>query len=70
MKTITLEVNDELADKLARLSDEEKTLALETLLRMLKDKRTLFEVMDDMSAYAKKQGLTEDLLKDLMKDES
>ncbi len=66
----TIEVSDELAEKLAQLSEKEKSLTLETLLRMLEDKRTLFEVMDDMSAYAKKQGLTEEILKDLMKDES
>jgi hypothetical protein len=70
MKTITLDVNDELADTLARLSEAEKSVTLETLLRMLKDKRTIFDVMDDISAYARQQGLTEEGLKDLLKDES
>jgi len=70
MKTITLEVSDELANKLSQLSEEKKSLTLETLLRLLDDKRTLPQVMDDISEYARKQGMTEEALKDLMKDES
>ncbi len=69
MKTITLNVSDELASKLEKLTDQEKQLTLETLSRLLDDKRTLFEVMDDISEYAKKQGMTEEKLKDLLKDE-
>ncbi len=69
MKTITLNVSDELASRLEKLTDQEKQLTLETLSRLLDDKRTLFEVMDDISEYAKKQGMTEEKLKDLLKDE-
>lgn len=69
MKTITLNVSDEVASKLERLTEEEKQSAIETLSRLLNDKRTLFEVMDDISKYAKKQGMTEEKLKDLLKDE-
>lgn len=69
MKTITLQVSDELASKFERLTEKEKESAIETLSRLLDDKRTLFEVMDDISEYAKKQGMTEEKLKDLLKDE-
>jgi hypothetical protein len=69
MKTITLNVSDELASKFERLTEKEKQLAIETLARLLNDKRTLFEVMDDISEYAKKQGLNKDTLKDLLKGE-
>ena len=69
MKTITLNVSDELAAKFERLGEDEKQSAIETLSRLLDDKRTLFEVMDDISEYAKKQGMTEKKLKDLLKDE-
>jgi hypothetical protein len=69
MKTITLNVSDELASRLEKLTDQERQLTLETLSRLLNDKRTLFEVMDDISEYAKKQGMTEEKLKDLLKDE-
>ena len=69
MKTITLSVSDELAARLENLTEPEKQSTLETLTILLKDKRTLFEVMDDISEYAKKQGMTEEILKDLLKDE-
>ena len=65
MKTIS--VSDELASKFERLTVQEKQLALETLSRLLNDKRTLFEVMENISEYARKQGMTEEILKDLLK---
>lgn len=69
MRTITLNVSDELASKFERLTEQEKRSAIETLSRLLNDKRTLFEVMDDISEYAKRQGMTEETLKDLLKAE-
>jgi hypothetical protein len=68
MKTITLNAPNDLASKLEKVSEEERQASLETLSVLLKDKRTLFEVMDDISDYAKKQGMTEEILKDLLKD--
>lgn len=69
MKTITLNVSNELATKFERLSEAEKQTAIETLSRLLDDRRTLFEVMDDISEYAKKQGLTKEKLKDLLNED-
>ncbi len=69
MKTITLNVSDDLASRFENLTEQEKQSALETLSMLLNDKRTLFEVMDDISEYAKKQGMTEEILKDLLKEE-
>ena len=66
MKTIT--VSDELASKFEKLTEQEKQLALETLSRLLNDKRTLLEVMEDIGEYARKQGMTEEILKDLLKE--
>ncbi len=66
MKTIT--VSDELASQFEKLTEQEKQLTLETLSRLLNDKRTLFEVMEDISEYARKQGMTEEILKDLLKE--
>lgn len=66
MKTII--VSDELALKFERLTEKEKQLALETLSRLLNDKRSLFEVMGDIGEYARKQGMTEEILKDLLKE--
>lgn len=67
MKTITLNVTDEIANTFEQLTEQERLLAIETLSRLLKDKRTLFEVMDDISEYARRQGLTEETLKNIMK---
>ena len=69
MKTITLNVPDALALRLEKLTEQERQSSLETLAVLLNDKRTLFEVMDDISEYAKKQGMTEEILKDLLKGE-
>lgn len=64
MKKITLEVSDSLAEKLEKLPAD-KRRELEGLLEVyLNDKRSLSEVMNDMSAYAKKQGLTPEILDD------
>jgi hypothetical protein len=68
MKTITLNVPNELASQLEQLTEQKKQSALETLSMLLNDKRTLFEVMDDISEYAKKQGMTEEMLNDLLKE--
>lgn len=67
MRTITLNVSDEIAIMFERLTEKEKQSAIETLSRLLNDKRNLFEVMDEISEYAKKQGMTEEILKDLLK---
>jgi macrodomain Ter protein organizer (MatP/YcbG family) len=69
MKTITLETSNELADRFSKLSDKEKKDLTEMINVLIEDKRTLREVMDDMSAYAQKQGLTPALLEKLLKDE-
>jgi predicted transcriptional regulator len=69
MKTITLETSDELADRFSKLSDKEKKDLTEMISVLIEDKRTLREVMDDMSMYAQKQGLTSELLDKLLKEE-
>ncbi len=69
MKTITLETSDELADRFSKLSDKEKKDLTEMIAVLIEDKRTLREVMDDMSMYAQKQGLTSELLDKLLKEE-
>lgn len=67
MKIITLEVSDEIAKKFGRLSIEEKQSTIKTLARLLDDKRTLFQVMDDISEYARKQGMTPEILEEILK---
>jgi hypothetical protein len=68
MKTIILEASDELADRFAKLSDEDKKGLSEMVRLLMEDKRTLREVMNDISEYAQKQGMTPELLEQLLKD--
>jgi predicted AAA+ superfamily ATPase len=67
MKTITLEASDELADRFAKLSEEDKKGLSEMVRILMEDKRTLRQVMDDISEYAQKQGMTPELLEQLLK---
>ena len=66
MKTITLHTTDELAKLFSELSETEKKSLSEMVSLLMEDKRTLRQVMDDMSDYAQKQGLTPDLLEKLL----
>jgi predicted AAA+ superfamily ATPase len=68
MKTITLEASDELADRFAKLSEEDKKGLSEMVRLLMEDKRTLRQVMDDISEYAQKQGMTPELLEQLLKE--
>ncbi len=68
MKTITLEASDELADRFAKFSEEDKKGLSEMVRILMEDKRTLRQVMDDISEYAQKQGMTPELLEQLLKE--
>jgi hypothetical protein len=68
MKTITLEASDELVNRFSKLSAEDKKGLSEMVSLLMEDKRTLRQVMDDISEYAQKQGMTPELLEQLLKD--
>ena len=69
MKTITLEVSDPIAEKLAKMSPAEKK-SVEGALELLvgRKKRSLGEIMNDASEQAKKNGLTPEILDEILKD--
>lgn len=67
MKTIILETSDTVADRFSKLSEKEKKDLAEMVNLLMEDKRTLREVMDDMSAYVKQQGLSPEVLEQLLK---
>jgi hypothetical protein len=69
MKTITLETSDELADRFAMMSDKDKRELARMINLLLEDKRDLRQVMDDISEYAQKQGMTPELLEQLLKEQ-
>jgi ribosomal silencing factor RsfS len=69
MKTITLEVSDPTAEKVAQMSLAEKKSVAQTLeLLVGRRKRSLREIMDDASEQAKKNGLTPEILDEILKE--
>jgi predicted CopG family antitoxin len=70
MKTINIMVSDKAAEKFLSMNEEEKNRLSQLFNEMGEDKRTLLQVMDDMSEYAKKQGLTPEILDELLNDNS
>jgi predicted CopG family antitoxin len=70
MKTINIRVSDKAAKKFLSMNEEEKNRLSQLFNEMVEDKRTLLQVMDDMSEYAKKQGLTPEILDELLNDNS
>ena len=50
-------------------NQEKKTLTLMIQAFVAKPNRSMAQVIDDMAAYAKRQGLTPDKLNDLLKEE-
>lgn len=66
MKTITLVVSDPTAEKLERMSDSEKKSIAESLDILVGRKRSMEEIMKDASEQARKNGLTPELLEQLI----
>jgi len=68
MRTITLEVSDPVAEKVARMSASEKKRISETLDRFIANRRTLEEIMNDAGDQAEKNGLTQEILDTILKE--
>ena len=69
MKTITLEVSDPAAEKIDRMSPSERKVISDTLTRLITNRRSLSEIMQEASEQARKNGLTPEILEELLKDE-
>lgn len=69
MKTVTLQLEDELASKFSQLSDAQKKEISDLVAFWVKKPRPILEVMAEVSKYAKEQGLTPEILDELLKDE-
>ena len=66
----TLPISPETERLIQQLTDnEKKSLSLLIQAFVTRPKRTMSQVMDDMSEYARKKGLDKDKLDDLLKDE-
>ncbi len=69
MKTITLEVSDPVAEKISKMSPGERNAISETLARLIANRKSLAEIMEEASEQARKNGLTPEILEELLKDE-
>jgi hypothetical protein len=68
MKTITLEVPDVLAEKIERMSPTERTAIFDTITKFVINRRSMEEIMDDISDQAERNGLTEEVLDKILKE--
>jgi predicted CopG family antitoxin len=68
MKTITLEVSDPVAERLNKMSAKEKNALTEAITRLVTNRKSLEEIMHEASEQARKNGLTPDILEELLKD--
>lgn len=66
---ITLEVSDPIAEKVARMSVNERKAVAEMLDRILSQRRSLDDIMKEASEQARKNGLTPEKLEELLKGE-
>ena len=74
MSTISIEVDDEVAQKFASATDEQRQKMQMLLNLQLKhytadSGRSLKKTMDEISAYAKSRGLTPEKLESLLHDD-
>jgi len=69
MKTINVDVPEDVAKRYLNMSPSEQLSVSKELIRILEKRKGLREIMDDMSEQARKNGLTSDLLEELLKDQ-
>lgn len=69
MKTINIDLPEDVARRYLEMSPSEKLSVSKELIRILENKRGLLDIMDDMSDQAKKNGLTPELLEQLLKED-
>jgi hypothetical protein len=69
MKTINVDVPEDIAIRYLNMPPSEQLSVSKEFIRILEKRNGLREIMDDMSEQAKKNGLTPELLEELLKDE-
>jgi len=68
MKTINVDVPEDIARRYLNMSPSEQLSVSKELIRILEKRKGLREIMDDMSEQTKKNGLTPELLEELLKN--
>ncbi len=69
MRTIQLEVSDEVAEKVQQLTQEQRQELTRLIMVWANNPKPLLQVMAEISEYAQQQGLTPEILEELLKDE-
>ena len=69
MKTITLQVDDNIADVFNSMDEDRKKQLQDSFENWIRPQRSLEQIMKDMSEEARQKGLTQEILDDLLKDE-
>lgn len=67
MKTIKVQVSEAAAKRYMDMSPSEKKSISKKLTHLLENRRGLHEIMDDMSEQARENGLTPEILEELLK---
>lgn len=70
MKTISLELEDDLADKFDQLSKDKRDVLLKIWVeRVISSSKSLSDLLEFSATQAEKQGITEEKLNELLKKE-
>lgn len=69
MRTIQLEVSDEVAEKVHQLTPEQRQELSRLITVWANNPKPILKVMAEISEYAQRQGLTPEILEELLKDE-
>ena len=69
MKTITLDVNDELAERFNKMGKVKREALLKILVDRITSSTSLSDLLEFSALQAEKQGMTDEKLKELLKDE-
>ena len=69
MKTISLDVNDELAERFNKMGKVKREALLKILVDRITSSTSLSDLLEFSALQAEKQGMTEEKLKELLKDE-
>lgn len=69
MKTIILEVSDTIAERMSKMTPDEK-VSITKMIEMLvgRSRRSLSEIMDDASEQARRNGLTPEILEQILSE--
>ena len=69
MKTLTIELEDELARKFNRVAKEKRDMLLKIWVERVTSSQSLSDLFEFTAEQAKRQGLTEERLTELLKKE-